>query len=121
MSNTTILEEIESFLYTPYGLATLSGVVLLVTSLIWFIGCCIFCCCWKCHKRRQNGVTEAGGDLKYMTMMTPDVRPPQLGGYSTNSSGYQSNTGTLDYSTNAGSMQHDTFRTHDSMESILHS
>lgn len=121
MSNTTIFEEIESFLYTPHGLATLSGVVILVTSLIWLIGCCICCCCWKCHKHRQNGVTEASGDLKYMTMTIPDITPPQLGGYSTNSSGYQSNTGTLDYSTNAGSMQRDTFMTHDSMESILRS
>ena len=60
MSNSTdISQQFESFLYTPYGVVTLAAVSVLVTSVVWSVGCCIYCC-WRRRRRlQQDGVTEA--------------------------------------------------------------
>lgn len=61
MSNSTtdIAQQFEGFLYTPYGLATLAVVAILLTSLVWSVGCCIYCCCRRRQRLQQGGVTEA--------------------------------------------------------------
>ena len=129
MNTTAILQDIETFLYTPYGLATLAATAVILTSFVWFIACCIFCCCWKCHKRQVTaeigGSIEAGNDLKYIQhRSTGDnimhtTRPITGQGYSTtNSSGYQSGIDTLNYSTSS-LQNHDVLATNTSMDSIL--
>lgn len=98
MSNTTdqmldIVEELESFLYTPYGLGTLAGVAILLTSLLWSLGCCIYCCCRSQHRRNEEGTQEAGRELHFID--APAV-VSQKEGNGTMSSGY--NTGPASYS-----------------------
>ena len=112
----TIIEELQNFLYTPYGLGVLSAASIIITSLIWLLGCCVFFCCRHRMKRRENGVTEANTDLKYMSVLQPQqVKNDAYSG--TCSSGYQSNVGTLNYSLH--SLGHDELIAHSSMDSIL--
>ena len=60
MSNSTdISQQFESFLYTPYGVATLAAVSVLITSFVWSMGCCIYCCWQRRRRLQQDGVTEA--------------------------------------------------------------
>lgn len=116
-NSTTLLQDVESFLYTPYGLGALAGAAVLLTSCIWVVCCCFCMCCWRCHANRKNtsetGIIEASNDLKYMTVHSSEFQPPAK--YSTGgSSGYHSNVGTLTPLHN-----HDAMMTHSSMDSIL--
>lgn len=67
MSNTTdIIRSIEDFVYTPYGVATVAAVAILITSFVWLTGCCIYCCMrWRC-RLEESGVAEANKDIQYL-------------------------------------------------------
>ena len=62
-----IREELEAFLYTPYGLGTLAGVAIILTSLLWCIGCCIYCCYRKAHSSQHTeGTLEVSREMEYI-------------------------------------------------------
>ena len=98
MSNVTELDligELESFLYTPYGMSTLAVFVMLLTSVLWGVGCCV---CYCCYRRRrfgnQEGTLEASREMEYFGMLSDSTNSRSHlggGGHSTMSSGY--NTG----------------------------
>ena len=90
-----IIEKLETFLYTPYGLGALAGVSVLVTSLIWLVGCCICCCfChWKKLRSNEDGLQEADREMDFIDSTTVGSRKQNTG---TMSSGY--NTGPASYS-----------------------
>lgn len=56
-------EELESLLYTPYGVSTLAGVAIFLTSLAWCLGCCLYCCLKR--RRGQEGMLEADRELDF--------------------------------------------------------
>lgn len=122
-NTTTILDHLESFLYTPYGLAALAAAAIVLTSLVWLLGCCLCCCCYYCKKRRDRmslGVAEANGDLRYVStsISSPgNEHGLQHIGTGTGSSGYHSNTDTFNYSLNS---LNDEMVAHSSLDSILH-
>jgi hypothetical protein len=60
-----IVGELESFLYTPYGVGTLAVVVSLLTSFLWCVGCCVCHCIQKRHSLNQEGVLEANAEMDY--------------------------------------------------------
>ena len=76
---------LEAFFYTPYGLATLAGITIIVTSIVWTISCTVYCCCR--HKRHEAGVAEANRDILFFG----DVSHTYPASDGTLSSGY--NTG----------------------------
>lgn len=88
----SIGERLESFLFTPYGVATIAGLAIIFTSIFWTIGCCIYCCCR--YKRQEGGETEANRDLLFFG----NIGPSYPSGNGTLSSGY--NTGSQAYSVN---------------------
>lgn len=104
-NSTSITEEIEDFLYTPYGLATLAIVAVTLTSLIWLLGCWVYCCYRKRRRQRQAGTTEANRDLYYLGVNDQN---------GTLTSGY--NTGPQSYSL---SLTTDNRLFHTSLDSIL--
>ena len=118
MSNVTdtvpsITYRLESFLYTPYGVATLAAIAILLTSLVWTVCCCIYCCCRRRDRNHEEGgTTEANRDLLYLGISTTDQT-----NNGTLSSGY--NTGPQPYTTNSlttgGTGMFNT-----SLDSILH-
>lgn len=124
VNTTAIIEHLEAFLYTPYGLGTLAGTAIILTSLVWLLGCCVFCCCRWCVRRRRDhlalGVAEADADLRYVSTTSSNpgtghnLRPTEFG---TGSSGYQSNAGNLNYSLTS---LNDEMVAHSSLDSILH-
>ena len=65
-SESTALEQVESFVYTPYGVATVAAVSVLVTVLLWMVSCCIFFKCRQRRRARQSGVTEANREIQYV-------------------------------------------------------
>jgi len=98
MANDTqidIIEKLETFLYTPYGLGTLAGVSALVTSFLWLLVCCICCCfChWKKVRNDEDGLQEADQEIDFIDSTTVASGKPNTG---TMSSGY--NTGPASYS-----------------------
>lgn len=110
-TTTTILQDIESFLYTPYGLGTIAGLSILCTSFVCLISCCcIVCCYWKYHQgeSRSNGIIEAGNDLKYIHHGTRVI---------SSHAPTSSDTNTLNYSTSS-LQHHDLLATNLSMDSI---
>lgn len=84
-----------SFLYTPYGVATLAAISIIITSLVWTLGCMIYCCCK--YKRHESGVAEANREMLFFGNMGPASN-----GHGTMSSGY--NTGPQSYTTNSYNM-----------------
>ena len=118
MSNTTnldIVDELESFLYTPYGVSTVAGAAILLTSLLWIVGCCCCCYCYL-HRRRSydlDGVLEANRDLDYYGVVSV---PAGLQGNGTLSSGY--NTALTDSLDSHAGTNAATLTT--SLDSILH-
>ena len=126
MSNTTgptnsighgniIIEELESFLYTPIGLGTLAGVSVLVTSLIWLLFCCICCCCWRKCRRSEDGTQEADRELHFID--PPRVSSSHNAG-GTMSSGY--NTGPASYSMTSLLTSTNNLVLESSMDSVVH-
>lgn len=112
-----ILQEVEGFVYTPYGVATVAGVAIVITSLLWLLGCCIYCCCRYRARSGRGGVTEACGELRFVSI-TPDAsHTPGNGHTGTGSSGYHSHAGTMNYSLT--SFHDGCGNTHSSMDSIL--
>ena len=99
MNTTEVLESIEDFFYTPYGLGAVAGAAIILTSLVWCLGCCIYCCCTKCRKMR--GVAEANGEIEYLSVvhssntLESSLKAPH-NEHGTGTSGYQSHIG--DYS-----------------------
>ena len=84
------------FLYTPYGLGTLAGSSVAITSLLWIIVCCSILCCRKWLKKRESGSTSAEVDLKYVSVAKGrGTGEEQVG---TSSSGYNSRVDTLSHS-----------------------
>lgn len=68
MTNSTeldIAEELEDFLYTPYGVGTLAAISVFLTSLLWCLGCCVYCVVQRRRNRNQEGVLEADRELDY--------------------------------------------------------
>ena len=107
-TSTSASQAIEDFLYTPHGLVTLAAVAVLLTSLVWCLGCSIYCLCRRRRQRAQGGITEANRDLFYLGVPDP--------GNGTLTSGY--NTGpTQAYSLNSLSTENAIF--HSSLDSIL--
>ena len=107
-TSTSASQAIEEFLYTPHGLVTLAAVAVLLTSLVWLLGCCIYCFCKRRRQRSERGLTEANRDLFYL-----GVNDPANG---TLTSGY--NTGPAQaYSLNSLSTDNAIF--HSSLDSIL--
>ena len=86
-------------LYTPHGLVSLVAVTIIVTSLVWCLGCCCIIACRRWQKRRADGSTMAEEDLTYvsvpMSSPTTIVKGDHIGTYS---SGYASHVETLSYS-----------------------
>ena len=80
----SILERLESFLYTPMGVGILAAVAVVITSLVWLVGCCVYCCCWWRRSSEEGGVTVANQDLMFL-----DIGPTELGHNGTMSSGYK--------------------------------
>lgn len=83
------IEDFETFLYSPYGVSTVAVVAIILTSLIWLSGCCIYCCYRRRHRDHQEGMLEANREI-YFFGMTGDTSNQQHGN-GTLSSGY--NTG----------------------------
>ncbi len=65
-SSDDIMDDIEDFLYTPYGLALVAVIAALVISLVWSCCCCVYCCYRKRHRSLETGVAEANRDLYYL-------------------------------------------------------
>ena len=88
----SVVDRLESFLYTPMGVGTLAGVAVIITSLVWLIGCCVYCCCRRRRYSDEGGVTVANRDLMFL-----DIGPTDSVNNGTMSSGY--NTGPQPYTT----------------------
>lgn len=112
MSNSTftteeldVVEELKSFLYTPYGAGTLAGAAVILTSILWALGCCLYCCCRRkcCSSGNHEGTLEAGREIEFfstLTLPTSQQQQQQVDG--TLSSGY--NTGPHSHSLNSQSL-----------------
>lgn len=59
-------------LYTPYGVAIVAVIAIILTSVAWGVGCCIYCCCRWRHRERQSGELEADRELAYYGMGSSD-------------------------------------------------
>ena len=119
-NNSTIdamLQDIEDFVYTPYGVATVAALAFIITSLIWLLGCCIYCCCRYRTRRGQGGVAEAGGELRFVNIGSNPGHTPNNGYTGTGSSGYHSHAGTMNHSVTSFHDGYD--MTNSSMDSIL--
>lgn len=93
MANATqeldILKELELFFYTPYGVSTVAGVAILLTSLLWCIGCCIYCCYQRGRNSRNTvGTLEANREMEYIGVSTLPSSQEQQHRDGTMSSGY---------------------------------
>lgn len=75
--STSILTEFLSFLYTPYGVAILAILAIVVTSLVWSVGCCVYCCCRYKHNLQDNDYLETNRDLAFYTVT--DATADQVG------------------------------------------
>jgi len=64
----TELDVFLSHLYTPYGVAVTAVIAAILASLLWTIGCCVYCCCKRRYKQGQAGVSEANRELSYYGM-----------------------------------------------------
>lgn len=120
MSNTSeqmldIVEELESFLYTPYGVGTLAGVAIILTSFLWILGCCIYSCCRSQHRRNEEGIQEASRELRFID--TPIASRQQVNG--TLSSGYNTG-GTASFSLISSLASSSKTLTNSSMDPIIH-
>lgn len=94
-------EELESFLYTPYGVSTLAGLVALLTSLLWCLCCCLYCCIQRRHSLNQDGVLEANREMAYYGVVRTGLSNEGAGGNGTMSSGYNTGTAPIPYSMNS--------------------
>ena len=102
-----------SFLYTPYGLATIAAITAILTSLVWTIGCMIVCCCK--YKRHELGTAEANREMLFFG----NLGPANGNGHGTMSSGY--NTGPQSYNTTSYNLTRNgsTAMLNDSLDSML--
>ena len=123
MSNSTndptaklsVVEELEAFLYTPYGVGTLAGLTLLLTCVVWCVGCCVYCCVRKRCGHDQDGLVEATREIQYYGVATaPTQDKDHRDG--TLSSGY--NTALTTYSLNSSVADSNTLFT-TSIDSIV--
>lgn len=87
-----VVEELKSFLYTPYGVSTLAAAAVVLTCVLWCVGCCILCFCHqRRHRHNLEGTLEANREIEYFGVVNMSSTQQQGGG--TMSSGYNSNTG----------------------------
>lgn len=107
-----IAEEFESLLYTPYGVSTLAGAAVLLTSLVWCLGCCYL---WR--RRNQEGVLEANIELDYYGVQQSGLTNPLRGGDGTMSSGYNTAPTTYSLDTPTGTTNKAIFT--NSLDSII--
>ncbi len=106
------IEELETFLYTPYGLGALAGVSVLVTSLFWLLVCCSCCCCyWRKLRNSEEGMVEADKDLHFID----SSKAPGRNG--TMSSGY--NTGQMSSYSMTSLLASNSSKYDSSMESVV--
>ena len=114
----SVIDRLESFLYTPMGVGTLAGVAVIVTSLVWLVGCCVYCCCRWRRSGEEGGVTVANRDLMFL-----DVGSTEPVHNGTMSSGY--NTGPQPYTTSSNSYNNpmgrngSTAMLHTSLDSVI--
>lgn len=113
----SVIDRLESFLYTPMGVGTLAGVTVVITSLIWLVGCCVYCCCRWRRSSEEGGVTVANRDLMFL-----DIGPTEPVHNGTMSSGY--NTGPQPYTTsnsynNPMARNGSTAMLHTSLDSVI--
>ena len=112
------LDQFLNHLYTPYGVAVVAVVAILLTSLVWTISCCVYCCCRWTHRDRQSGDLEASREMTYYGMGSTD-NVPQGVHSGTMSSGY--NTGPPASTSSLTQMDTDYGTQNTSMDSILES
>lgn len=65
-SSNDLMDDIEDFIYTPYGVALVAILAVLLTSLLWTFCCCVYCCYRKRQQINQSGTAEANRDLYYL-------------------------------------------------------
>ena len=56
----------EHFLYSPLGLVTVATVVGVAVSVVWLVGCLMYCC-WRHHRRRNMGGAVPSGDVCFLS------------------------------------------------------
>lgn len=84
MANTTdIIRSIEGFVYTPYGVATVAAAAILLTSVVWFMGCCVYCCLRWRNRLDESGVAEANKDILYLGIHGAEQSGTLTSGYNT--------------------------------------
>ena len=99
------------------GVGTLAAVAVVITSLVWLVGCCVYCCCRRRRSREEGGVTVANRDLMFL-----DIGPTEPVHNGTMSSGY--NTGPQPYTTsnsynNPMARNGSTAMLHTSLDSVI--
>lgn len=109
-----VVEELEGFLYTPYGVGTLAGLTLVLTCVVWCVGCCVYCCVRRRCGRNQDGLVEATRDIQYYGVASTDPTQDHRDG--TLSSGY--NTALTTFSLNSSAAGSNILLT-TSMDSIV--
>ncbi len=62
------LDQFLLHLYTPYGVASVAAVAIILISLVWTLACCIVCCCKWRQRERQTGDSEASREMTYYGM-----------------------------------------------------
>lgn len=108
--------ELESFLYTPYGVSTLAAVAVLLTSFVWCLGCSVYCCHQRRQRQNQEGVLEANRELDYYGVEQSGLTNP-LHRDGTMSSGYNTAPTLYSLDTPTGTTNKATFTT--SLDSII--
>lgn len=114
------LDQFLLHLYTPYGVASLAVIAIILTSLVWTMACCIVCCCRWRQRERQSGDSEASREMTYYGMGSTeelDVGYSQTGMQGgTLSSGY--NTGPPASTSSLAQMNTTTNTQNTSMDSL---
>ena len=75
--NNTTCSAVESFLYSPAGLAVAMSIGIVLASLFWILLCTCCICCWSCCCKRgesgtytteDEGPTVVATDMRYLSM-----------------------------------------------------
>ncbi len=91
------LDQFLFHLYTPYGVALVAVVAIILTSLLWTVACCIVCCCKLRQRDRQSGDSEASREMTYYGMGSAEELDAL--GYSQTSQNMQAGTLSSGYNT----------------------
>lgn len=58
----SFLNQLEDFIYTPAGAGAVAGAAVVVTSIVWLLGCLAYCCYIRRKKKDDEGSEDGGGD-----------------------------------------------------------